>query len=104
MGVKVLLANSLLYVLLYFLSVYGVATIISGEYLFTPIVNKFQKYEKFYYLLTCNKCLTVWIGLIFSLCGFRLIHPVIDATAAYTVTCFVNAFLDYMDNITEIPA
>jgi len=104
MGVKVFAADSVhvfWYMVMYFLSVYGIATIISGEYIFSPVVDLFKKYEKFYYLLTCNKCLTVWIAFIMSLFCIRIYHPVIDAAAAYTVTCFINAFLDRMTNISE---
>jgi uncharacterized membrane-anchored protein len=81
-------------VILYIFIVYGIATIIASEYLFSPIVDKFQKFPKLYYLLTCNKCLTIWIGLIISLVGFGVISPIFDPFIAYTSTCILNRVLD----------
>ena len=78
--------------LVYLFAVYGMSTIISSEYLLSGLVDKFSKYQKLYYLLTCNKCLSVWIGFGISVLGFGIVHPLIDPFVAYTFVCFVNKF------------
>lgn len=80
-------------IFIFFLSVFGAATIISSEYIFSKVIDKFNKYDKLYYLLTCNKCMSFWIGLLVSFLGFKIINPFLDACAAYTVTCLLNCVL-----------
>ena len=87
----------LIKILFYFLSVYGIATIIASEYIMISLVDKFKKWPKIYYLLTCNKCMTVWVGFLISLCGFGIMHPLIDPFAAYTITSILNIFFDRFD-------
>lgn len=87
--------------LLFFLSVYGIATIISSEYIFMGVIDKFKKYEKLYYLLTCNKCMSVWVGFFVSLLYHTILHPVLDAAVCYVVTSGLNQILD--DETSEIP-
>jgi len=84
----------LLNIILYILCVYGIATIISSEYIFSLVIDKFKKYKTLYYLLTCNKCMTVWVGFIVSLLGFGIISPIVDPFIAYTCTLFLNKFLE----------
>jgi len=82
--------NQIYNLLLFIFLVYGISTIISTEYLFATFVDKFKKYDKLYYLLTCNSCLSVWIGFIVSFCGLTIIHPAIDPFIAYTGTNLIN--------------
>jgi hypothetical protein len=79
--------------IIFLLAVYGISNIISSEYLFSPLVDKFKKYDKVYYFLTCNKCLSVWVGFLISLLGFKIVHPLIDPFVAYTATCLLNRVL-----------
>lgn len=79
---------------LFFLSVYGVATIISTEYIFAPFVDLFKRFEKLYYLLNCNKCMSVWIGGLTSLFYWTVLTPVLDAAICYVVAAVLNKFLD----------
>ena len=80
--------------LIYILIVYGIATIISSEYIFSGLIDKFEKYTTLYTLLTCNKCLSIYVGFIISLFGYGIITPLLDPFIAYTVTVIMNKFLD----------
>jgi len=75
---------------------YGMASVIAKEYILTDLVDKFQRWPKLYYLLTCNVCLSVWMGFTLSLCGYGVIHPIIDAFAAYTGTTILNHLFSYL--------
>jgi len=75
--------------IIFFLVVYAISTIISTEYIFIPIIDKIQKYQKLYYLLTCPKCLSVWVGFLLSYLGYGISNPFFDALMCYTVTSFL---------------
>jgi len=90
----ILVMNSMFLDLLFFLSVYGIATIISSEYIFMPVIDKFKRFEKLHYLLTCNKCMSVWVGGLVSFFYWSVLTPVLDAAICYVVTSALNKFLD----------
>jgi hypothetical protein len=74
--------------------VYGIATIISSEYMFIPLIDKFKRFEKIHYLLTCNKCMSVWIGGIISLIYWTVLTPILDAAICYVFASVMNKLLD----------
>lgn len=88
--------------LLYLLFVYGIATLISSELIFVPIVDLFKEYEKLYYHLTCPKCLSISVGFFVSLFGFTVLHPFIDPIVAYAFTSITNTFLSAFEEDISI--
>jgi len=86
---------------LYFIFVYGVATIIANEYIFANLFDKLSSFNKLQYLVTCNKCLSVWVGLCTSLLGFGIIHPIVDAVCAFTVTKLINTITNTLDSVVD---
>lgn len=87
---------------LYVLFVYGLATLISSELIFVPLVERFKDYEKLYYHLTCPKCLSISIGFIASLLGFTVVHILIDPIIAYSFTAIVTTILSSFEEDINI--
>lgn len=84
-------------VVLFFLCVFGISTIISTEYVFHGLVSR-VKNKHLYVLLSCNKCLSVWFGALFSILGFGFSNPVVDALCAYSVTYLINGVYDALSS------
>jgi len=76
------------------LAIYGVATIIANEYVFNWLHKLIGQHTIFGYLLSCNRCLSVWVGIIFSILGFGFTgNPLVDAPIAYTTTCLIDSVI-----------
>jgi hypothetical protein len=90
MGLDRILLDSLFYLF----SIYGIATIISSEFIFSQLTIKLSRFTSLYTLLTCNRCLSVWVGFFVSLAGFQLINVIFDPFISYTFCCLMNKLLD----------
>lgn len=83
--------------LIYVLFVFGIATLISSERIFAPVVDMFKNYETLYYHLTCSKCLSISVGFVVSLCGYSVVSPIVDPIIAYSFTSIINTVLLYFE-------
>jgi hypothetical protein len=100
--VKQNLGRNLNNLILYILFVYGIASLISSELIFAPLVDKFKQYEKVYYHLTCPKCLSISIGFLVSLGGLSVVNPFVDPILAYSFTLIMNTILSYFEDNNHI--
>jgi hypothetical protein len=81
------------------MAIYGISTIISQEPIFIPLIDKLERFKTLYYFLSCNKCLSVWIGFFVELAfGSTILYSICYAFMAYTFTSFVNMVEDYLDS------
>ena len=83
--------------IIFVLVVYGLATLISSELIFVPLVELFKDYDKIYYHLTCPKCLSISIGFFVSICGLGVVYPLVDPIIAYSFTNITNSVLSYFE-------
>jgi len=88
----------MLNLIIFLMAVYGISTIISQEPIFIPIIDKLERFKTIYYFLSCNKCLSVWIGFFLALIfGSTILYAICYAFMAYTFTSLVNMVEDYLD-------
>lgn len=89
----------MLNLIVFLMAVYGISTIISQEPIFIPLIDKLERFKTIYYFLSCNKCLSVWIGFFVALVfGATILYSICYAFMAYTFTSFVNMIEDYLEN------